>query len=99
MSAPLGEKEGKRAQAEETVGRVQVKALTLHRFQKHSESRRLWQQPGSLYVLKLDNRDACRHTQMTMIRSALALESLTRTRALRLVPGLVILTVIVILPL
>jgi hypothetical protein len=36
---------------------------------------------------------------MTMIRSALALEPLTRARALRLVPGLVILTVIVILPL
>jgi hypothetical protein len=36
---------------------------------------------------------------MTMIRSALALESPARFRALRLVPGLVILTVIVILPL
>jgi len=36
---------------------------------------------------------------MTMIGSALALEPLTRIRALRLVPGLVILTVIVILPL
>jgi hypothetical protein len=34
-----------------------------------------------------------------MLRSALALESLSRHRALRLVPGLVILTVIVILPL
>jgi hypothetical protein len=36
---------------------------------------------------------------MTMIRSALAFEPLSRSRALRLVPGLVILTVIVILPL
>jgi hypothetical protein len=54
---------------------------------------------GSLYLVKLDNPDRCGHTQTTMNRSALALESLTRLRAIRLVPGLVILTVIVILPL
>jgi len=53
----------------------------------------------SLYLVKLDKRHARGHTQTTMIRSALALEPLSRTRALRLVPGLVILTVIVILPL
>jgi hypothetical protein len=54
---------------------------------------------SSLYLVKLDNLDGCGHTQTTMNRSALALESLPRLRALRLVPGLVILTVIVILPL
>jgi hypothetical protein len=53
----------------------------------------------SLYLVKLDNPDGCGHTEMTMIDSALALEPLMRLRALRLVPGLVILTVIVILPL
>ena len=52
-----------------------------------------------LYLVKLDNPHACGHTQKTMNRSALALEPLSRVSALRLVPGLVILTVIVILPL
>ncbi len=60
---------------------------------------------GSLYLVKLDNLNGCGHTQITMIRSALALESRTPLRAgtslatRLLVPGLVILTVIVILPL
>ena len=53
----------------------------------------------SLYLVKLDNLNGCGHTQMTMIRSALALEPRTPLRARLLVPGLVILTVIVILPL
>ena len=54
---------------------------------------------GSLYLVKLDNPDRCGHTQTTMDRSALALEPRTPLRARLLVPGLVILTVIVILPL
>jgi hypothetical protein len=53
----------------------------------------------SLYVVKLDNLDGCGHTQITMLRSALALEPRTPLVARLLVPGLVILTVIVILPL
>jgi hypothetical protein len=54
---------------------------------------------SSLYLVKLDNPDRSGHTQKTMIRSALALEPRTRLAARLLVPGLVILTVIVILPL
>ncbi|MCW2962936.1 MAG: hypothetical protein JWO17_188 [Actinomycetia bacterium] len=43
-SAPLGEEEGKRAQAEDgAAGRVEVWALSDHRFQKHSESDPVWQ--------------------------------------------------------
>ena len=53
----------------------------------------------SLYLVKLDNPDRGVHTQITMIRSALALEPRTPLAARLLVPGLVILTVIVILPL
>ena len=53
----------------------------------------------SLYLVKLDKAGASGHTQTTMLRSALALDRLSRRRAVRLVPGLVILTVIVILPL
>ena len=38
-SAPLGEEEGKRAQAQAGVaGRVDVWTLSDHRFQKHSDS-------------------------------------------------------------
>jgi hypothetical protein len=55
--------------------------------------------PGSLYLVKLDNPDRCGHTQITMIRSARALEPRTPLAARLLAPGLVILTVIVILPL
>jgi hypothetical protein len=53
----------------------------------------------SLYLVKLDKSDGCGHTRITMFRSALALEPRTPLRARLLVPGLVILTVIVILPL
>jgi hypothetical protein len=53
----------------------------------------------SLYLVKLDKPNGCGHTQNTMIRSALALEPRTPLAARLLVPGLVILTVIVILPL
>jgi hypothetical protein len=53
----------------------------------------------SLYLVKLDNPDPCRHTQITMTRSARALEHRTPLAARLLAPGLVILTVIVILPL
>ena len=102
-SAPLGEEEeGKRAQAGGAgirAGRVEMWALPDHRFQKHSETRPLWQQGRSLYLVKLDNTDACRHTQMTMTHSACVLEPRSRLATRLLVPGLVILTVIVILPL
>lgn len=54
---------------------------------------------SSLYLVKLDNVKGCGHTHLTMNRSALALESRTPLRARLLVPGLVILTVIFILPL
>ena len=100
--APLGEEEGKRAQAEDstiTAGREEMWALLDHRFQKHSEGRPVWQRGRPLYLVKLDNTDACRHTQITMIRSARVLELRTPLRALSLVLGLIILTVIVILPL
>jgi hypothetical protein len=53
----------------------------------------------SLYLVKLDKPEGCGHTQITMIHSALALEHRTPRMARLLVPGLVILTVIVILPL
>ena len=102
VSAPLGEEEGKRAQADDggiRAGRGEMEALPDHRFQKHSKTRPLWQQPRSLYLVKLDNPDACRHTQITMIRSARVFEPRTPRAARLLMPGLVILTVIVILPL
>ena len=76
-----------------------VKARPGHRFEKHSERRCLWQRMWSLYLVKLDNTDACRQTQITMIRSARVLESRTPLAARLLAPGLVILTIIVILPL
>ena len=53
----------------------------------------------SLYLVKLDNPDPCRHTQMTMTRSARVFEPRKPLAARLLMPGLVILTVIVILPL
>jgi len=54
---------------------------------------------SSLYLVKLDNLNGCGHTQKTMNRTAPALEHRTPLAARLLVPGLVILTVIVILPL
>ncbi len=65
--APLGEEEGKRAQAggaEINAGREEMWALSNHRFQKHSELHSLWQRERSLYLVKLDKTDACGHTRI-----------------------------------
>ena len=82
------------------AGRERDALPELHRFRKHSEQRRGLATRRSLYLLLLDNARERGHTQSDDDSSAARAVEL-RARRLRrslLVLGLVILSVIVILP-